>query len=69
MKAIQKSPHILELISCIPRESKYTAGFLSINNETQCIPLLFLLSRFMTYTPCYIIGKLFLEKTSLNLGS
>ena len=41
--------------------------FLSINNETQCVPLLFLLSRFITYAPSFILGKLFLEKTSLNL--
>ena len=42
--------------------TKYTAVFLSINNETQCALLLFLLSRL-------ILGKLFLEKMSLNLGS
>ena len=53
----------------IPKEPKYTAAFLLINNETQYVPLLFLSSRFMTYNPSSILGKLFLEKTSLNLGS
>ena len=48
---------------------KYTAAFLSINNETQCVSLLFLSSRFMTYAPSFILGKTFLEKTPLNLGS
>ena len=34
-------------IYSIPKESKYTAVFLSINNETECVPLLFLSSRFV----------------------
>ena len=42
---------------------------LSINNGTQCVPLLFLLSRFITYAQSFILGKLFLEKTTLSLGS
>ena len=25
--------------------------------------------KFMTYTPSFVLGKLFLEKTPLNLGS
>ena len=54
-------------IFSIPKESKYTAVFLSINNET--FPLLFLPSRFMTYAPSFILDKLFLEETPLNLGS
>ena len=29
----------------------------------------FLSARFITYTPSFILGKLFLEKTPLNLGS
>ena len=53
----------------IPKESKYTVVFLLINNETQCVSLLFLLSKFMTYVPSFILGKLSLEKTPLNLGS
>ena len=56
-------------IYSIPKESKYTVVFLSINKETQCVPLLYLLSRFMTYTPSFIQGKLPLEKTPLNLGT
>ena len=35
-------------IYSIPKASKYTADILSINNKTQCVPLLFLSSRFMT---------------------
>ena len=53
----------------IPEESKYTAKFLSISNETQCVPLLFLSSRFIVNAPSFVLGKLFLEKTPLNLGS
>ena len=49
-------------IYSIPKESKYTAKFLSINNETQCFPLLFLSSKFNTYAPSFILDKLFLEK-------
>ena len=49
-------------IYSIPKDLKYIAVFLSINNETQCVILLFLSSRFMTYAPSFIAGKLFLEK-------
>ena len=49
-------------IYSISKESKYTASFLSINNETQCVTLLFLSSRFITNAPPFILGKLFLEK-------
>ena len=63
---------ILFNISCgiysIPKESKYAAVFLSINNETQWVSLLYLPSRFMIYAPSFILGKLPLEKTPLNLG-
>ena len=38
-------------------------------NETQYVPLLYLLSKFMIYTPSFVLGKLFLEKTPLNIGS
>ena len=44
-------------IYSIPKESKYAAVFLSINNETQCVPLLSLSSTFMTYGPSFILGK------------
>ena len=64
---------ILLNISCgiypIPEESKYTAVFLSINNEVQCVPLLYLSMRFMTQAPSFILGKLSLEKTPLKVGS
>ena len=47
-------------IYSIPKESKYTALILSINNETQYVALLFLSSTFMTYAPSFIPGKLIL---------
>ena len=50
-------------IYSIPKELKYTAVFPSINNETQCVPLLCLSSRFFTYVPSFILGKMSLEKT------
>ena len=56
---------VLFSISCgiysIPKESKYTAIIMSINSETQCATLLFLSSRFMTWGPSFILGKLSLE--------
>ena len=55
-------------IYSVPKQSKYTATFLSINNETQCVSLLCLSSRFMIFAPTFTLGKLSLEKTSLNLG-
>ena len=45
----------------ILRESKYTAVFLLINNESQCVPLFCLSSRFMTEAQSFILGKLSLE--------
>ena len=39
----------------ISKESKYTAKLLSIKNETQCVPLLFSSSRFITYAPSFEI--------------
>ena len=56
-------------IYSISKESKYTAAFLSINDETHCVSLLFLSSRFITYAPSFILGKLFLEKISLHPDS
>ena len=55
-------------ITSILRELKYTGAFLSINNETQRVSLLFLSSRFITYALTFSLGKLFLEKMLLNLG-
>ena len=61
---------ILFNISCgiysIPKESKYTAVFQLMNKETQCVPLLFLSSRFLIYAPSFIVGKLFLEKNAIK---
>ena len=37
--------------------------FLSINNEPQCVLLLCLSSKFITYAPSFILGKLYLEET------
>ena len=51
------------------KQPMYAAVFLSINKETQCVPLLFLSSRFITFAPSFVLGKLSLEKTPLNLGS
>ena len=45
----------------IPKEWKYVAVLSSINNEAQCIPLLCLSSRFMSYAPSFILRKLSLE--------
>ena len=56
-------------IYSVPKESKYVAICLSTNNETQCFPLHCLSSRFITCDPSFIIGKLSLEKTPLDLGS
>ena len=44
----------------IPNESNYTAVFLSVTNEIQCIPLLCLSSRFMTYAPSVNVGYMYL---------
>ena len=59
-------------IDSIVKESKFTAVFQSVNNKTQCVLLLCLSSRFMTYAPRLIFlffGTLPLEKTPSNLGS
>ena len=64
-------------IYSIPKESKYTAVFLSINNEIQYVNfgdkkskgLLLLSSKFIAHAPSFISGKMFFEKTLLNLGS
>ena len=53
----------------ILKRLKYTTVFLSINNETQCVPLLCLSSEFMTYLLPFNLGILSLEKTPLQLGS
>ena len=50
-------------ISSMPKESQYAVVFLSRNNETKCIPLLCLSSRFVTYAPFFILAKLCIEQT------
>ena len=55
-------------IYSILKEPKYAAVFLSIDNETQYVHLLFLSSRFVTYASSFVLYKLSLEKTPLNLG-
>ena len=52
----------------IPKKSTYTEVFLSINDEKEYVTLLCLSSRSMTYTPSFILGKLSLEKTPLNVA-
>ena len=47
------------------KELKYTAVFLPLNNETLCVPLFYLSSRFITYTLFLIQSQLLLEKTQL----
>ena len=46
----------------ISKGSKYTALFLSINNETECLPLLFLSLRFLTYALSFFLVNCFLRK-------
>ena len=46
----------------IPKESRYTAVFLSINNKTKCVPQLWDSSRVMTYAPSFILGKFLSNK-------
>ena len=55
-------------IYSIAKESKYTAVFVLLINKTQCVSLLCLSSRFMTYAPSFLLGKLILQKPLLNLG-
>ena len=50
----------------IPKESNYTSLFLLINNETQCIHLLFLSSKSIAYASALIISKVFLEKKNIK---
>ena len=52
----------------IPKESKCTAALLSVNNEAQCVTLLYLSSRYIVYPLSLILCKLSIEKTSLNLA-
>ena len=65
-------PLILFNTSCgiysIPKESKYTAAFPSIDNETQCDPLPPYLGDLRHKIYFFILGKLFLQKAPLNLG-
>ena len=49
-----------------PKEPNYKLVFLSINNETQYVHLLFLWLGYMMYTLSLILGKLFVEKKTIN---
>ena len=51
-------------IYSISKESEYTAVCLSVNNETQCVCLPCLSSRFITYSPYFILGNLSFEKNT-----
>ena len=53
-------------ICSISKESRHAAVLLSIKNETQCVPLLCLSRRFITYAPSFILSKLFIDKTPSN---
>ena len=53
-------------IHSIPKKSKYTAVFPSINNETQRVFYYFLSSRFPPYAPCFILGRLSLKKNTIK---
>ena len=53
-------------IYSISKEFNSKAVLLSINNETQCVPLLCLSSRFMTYALSFILDKLSLEKNTIK---
>ena len=44
-------------------QKNQSSSILSINNETMCSFTIFIIERFMTYAPSFILGKLFLEKT------
>ena len=59
-------PNISYGICSMPKESKHTTIFLSMNNEAQCVPLLCLSSRFMIYAPFFILVKLSLEKNTIE---
>ena len=53
-------------IYSIPKESKSTALPPSINDENQCVPLLFLSLTFIVYALFLILGKFFLEKNAVE---
>ena len=61
-------------IYSIPKESKYTAVFLSINNEIQYVNfgdkkskgLLLLSSKFIAHAPSFISGKMFFWENAIK---
>ena len=55
-------------IYSLPKESKYTVVFMSINNETGSVPLLFIIEIYYMCALSFTLGKLSTEKTPLNLG-
>ena len=79
MNPIQKHPNITELFACnrkmlvivflFPINSLISSVLLQ-NKAIQCVPTSAYSSRFITYDPSFtFLGKLFYEKTPLNLGS
>ena len=57
-------------ICSTPKLSKQVRLFLLQNNAVQCVPTSVYSPRFIMYAPSFIfLGKLFLQKTPLNLGS
>ena len=46
----------------------YATVFASRNNETQCAPLIFLSSGFITCDPFFILGKLLTEEMLLVIS-
>ena len=79
MNPIQKHPNITELFACnrkmlaimflFPTNS-LISSVLFQNKAIQCVPTSAYSSRFTTYAPSFtFLGKLFYEKTPLNLGA
>ena len=52
-----------------PKKIKECSCIFVKNTKAQCFPYLCLSSRYMTYALSFILGKLSLAKTPLNLGS
>ena len=51
-----------------PKLSKYVTFLAFANNAVQLVPIDAYSSRFLMYAPSFILDKLFLEKTPLNVG-
>ena len=74
---VQKYSHIMELFDCILNmfifmflcSINFSISLGTCSTLKPCVPVSTYLSRFIIYAPSYILGKLFLEKTPLTLGS